>query len=66
MNLQVTVMDYDRIGSSEPIGRVVLGMNAQGTQLRHWADMLAAPRRPIAQWHTLQDAEEADLTLNWK
>ncbi|XP_066938341.1 synaptotagmin 1 isoform X7 [Macrobrachium rosenbergii] len=54
VNLQVTVVDYDRIGTSEPIGRCVLGMNASGTELRHWSDMLASPRRPIAQWHTLK------------
>ncbi|XP_070496416.1 synaptotagmin 1 isoform X3 [Chironomus tepperi] len=58
VNLVVTVVDYDRIGTSEPIGKVVLGYNASGTELRHWSDMLASPRRPIAQWHTLKDPEE--------
>ncbi|XP_018646655.1 synaptotagmin, putative [Schistosoma mansoni] len=58
VNLIVTVVDYDRIGTSEPIGRVVLGCNATGAALRHWSDMLANPRRPIAQWHTLQDMPE--------
>ncbi|XP_069957113.1 synaptotagmin 1 isoform X1 [Cherax quadricarinatus] len=66
VNLQVTVVDYDRIGTSEPIGRCVLGMNASGTELRHWSDMLASPRRPIAQWHTLKDPEEADAILTQK
>lgn len=66
VNLQVTVVDYDRIGTSEPIGRVCLGLNASGTELRHWSDMLASPRRPIAQWHTLRDPEEADAILNLK
>ncbi|XP_076343879.1 synaptotagmin-1-like [Tachypleus tridentatus] len=55
VNLVVTVVDYDRIGTSEPIGKVVLGCNASGTELRHWMDMLASPRRPIAQWHCLKD-----------
>ena len=55
----VTVVDYDRIGTSEPIGKCVLGsINATGTELRHWSDMLATPRRPIAQWHTLKDPED--------
>lgn len=58
VNLVVTVVDYDRIGTSEPIGKVILGYNASGTELRHWSDMLASPRRPIAQWHTLKDPEE--------
>ncbi|XP_017488612.1 PREDICTED: synaptotagmin-1-like [Rhagoletis zephyria] len=56
--LVVTVVDYDRIGTSEPIGKVVLGCNASGTELRHWMDMLASPRRPIAQWHSLKDPED--------
>lgn len=54
----ITVVDYDRIGTSEPIGRTVLGCNATGTELRHWSDMLANPRRPIAQWHTLVEMPE--------
>ncbi|GAB6026379.1 Arf guanine nucleotide exchange factor syt1 [Chamberlinius hualienensis] len=58
VQLVVTVVDYDRIGTSEPIGRVIMGCNAAGSALRHWSDMLASPRRPIAQWHTLQEAEE--------
>ncbi|XP_071493645.1 synaptotagmin-1-like isoform X2 [Diadema antillarum] len=58
VTLVVTVVDYDRMGSSEPIGKVVLGCNATGAGLRHWSDMLASPRRPIAQWHTLQEPEE--------
>jgi len=37
---------------------VMLGCNATGTELRHWMDMLASPRRPIAQWHSLKDPEE--------
>lgn len=58
VTLIVTVVDYDRIGTSEPIGRVVLGCNSAGTGLRHWSDMLANPRRPVAQWHTLQEVPE--------
>ncbi|XP_066601438.1 synaptotagmin 1-like isoform X1 [Prorops nasuta] len=60
VQLVVTVVDYDRIGTSEPIGKVLLGCNASGTELRHWSDMLASPRRPIAQWHTLKDPEDGD------
>ncbi|XP_022647839.1 synaptotagmin 1-like [Varroa jacobsoni] len=58
VQLMVTVVDYDRIGTSDPIGKVMLGCNATGTELRHWMDMLASPRRPIAQWHCLKDPEE--------
>lgn len=63
IQLVVTVVDYDRIGTSEPIGRCILGCAATGTELRHWSDMLASPRRPIAQWHTLKDPEETDAQL---
>ncbi|RNA27901.1 synaptotagmin 1 isoform X1 [Brachionus plicatilis] len=58
VTLLVTVVDYDRIGTSDPIGKVVLGCSAQGSELRHWSDMLASPRRPIAMWHTLKDPED--------
>lgn len=58
ISLDITVVDYDRIGTSDPIGHVLLGCNATGTELRHWSDMLANPRRPIAQWHTLQEVPE--------
>ena len=58
VQLQVTVVDYDRIGTSDPIGRVLLGFGSTGAELRHWSDMLANPRRPIAQWHTLQEVPE--------
>ncbi|UYV71436.1 SYT2 [Cordylochernes scorpioides] len=60
VQLVVTVVDYDRIGTSEPIGKAVLGCNASGTELRHWMDMLASPRRPIAQWHSLKEPTEGD------
>ncbi|CAG7732423.1 unnamed protein product [Allacma fusca] len=58
VQLVITVVDYDRIGTSEPIGKAVLGCNATGTELRHWSDMLASPRRPIAQWHTLKEPDD--------
>lgn len=55
----LTVIDYDRIGTSEPIGKVVLGCeNVTGeSEMRHWMDMIASPRRPIAQWHSLKEVD---------
>ena len=53
----VTVVDYDRVGASEPIGKVLLGCDRKGAELRHWSEMLATPRRPVAQWHTLNPIE---------
>ncbi|CAF0932846.1 unnamed protein product [Rotaria sp. Silwood1] len=55
VKLVILVVDYDRIGTSEPIGKVVLGCRATGSELRHWSDMIASPRRPIAQWHALKE-----------
>ncbi|KAL0197760.1 hypothetical protein M9458_006300, partial [Cirrhinus mrigala] len=51
----ITVYDYDKLGSNDPIGN--------GVGLRHWSDMLANPRRPVAQWHTLLPEEEVDAAL---
>ncbi|TKR88855.1 hypothetical protein L596_013031 [Steinernema carpocapsae] len=54
VHLHVTVSDYDRVGSNERIGQVLIGNCAQGVGLKQWQDMLATPRRSVAQWHTLQ------------
>lgn len=56
ISLVITVVDYDRIGSSDPIGKVVVGPKAlRMEEVRHWMEMLASPRRPIATWHTLRE-----------
>ena len=54
-SLMVSVLDYDRVGRSEVIGKVVVGALATGAELRHWTDMLGSPRRAVAQWHTLHN-----------
>lgn len=48
------VSDYDRVGSNERIGQVMIGNTATGTGLKQWQDMLNTPRRSVAAWHTLQ------------
>ncbi|KAM6285181.1 synaptotagmin-1 isoform X2 [Aptenodytes patagonicus] len=63
VQIVVTVLDYDKIGKNDAIGKVFVGYNSTGAELRHWSDMLANPRRPIAQWHTLQPEEEVDAML---
>ncbi|XP_007908043.1 synaptotagmin Va [Callorhinchus milii] len=62
----LTVLDYDKLGKNEAIGKCFVGFNSSGAELRHWSDMLANPRRPIAQWHTLQPEEEVDIALGIK
>ncbi|XP_048061089.1 synaptotagmin Va isoform X4 [Megalobrama amblycephala] len=59
----ITVYDYDKLGSNDAIGKCWIGFGASGVGLRHWSDMLANPRRPVAQWHTLQPEEEVDAAL---
>ncbi|KAM9481990.1 synaptotagmin-2 isoform 2-T5 [Clarias gariepinus] len=59
----VTVFDYDKIGKNDAIGKIFIGSKASGTELKHWSDMLANPRRPIAQWHTLKEEEDIDGAL---
>ena len=54
VNLEVIACDYDRIGTSDPIGRVTLGYNRKGTELKHWREMVENPRRPVIHWHALQ------------
>ncbi|KAM6961075.1 synaptotagmin-1-like [Aplochiton taeniatus] len=63
VQVAVTVLDYDKIGKNDAIGKVFLGDTSMGTELRHWSDMLANPRRPIAQWHGLKPEDEVNAAL---
>uniref|UniRef100_A0A8C7YFP1 Synaptotagmin n=1 Tax=Oryzias sinensis TaxID=183150 RepID=A0A8C7YFP1_9TELE len=66
IEVAVTVLDYDKIGKNDAIGKVLLGGNSNGTEQRHWSDMLANPRRPIAQWHSLKPEDEVNLLISNK
>merc|ERR1712110_1137762 len=60
VNLELIVADYDRIGSSDPIGKVLLGYNRKGLEIKHWKEMIENPRRPIVHWHILKDPDPND------
>uniref|UniRef100_A0A8C2YWM4 Synaptotagmin Vb n=1 Tax=Cyclopterus lumpus TaxID=8103 RepID=A0A8C2YWM4_CYCLU len=66
LQVVITVFDYDKLGSNDPIGKTFMGYGATGVGLRHWSEMLANPRRPVAQWHTLLHEEEVDAALKAK
>ena len=66
VNLVISVWDHDAVTRNDAIGKVSLGCDAAGNQLRHWADMLSNPRRPVAQWHSLLSAEQVNSTLALK
>ncbi|KAG8429863.1 hypothetical protein GDO86_019001 [Hymenochirus boettgeri] len=66
IDMIISVWDHDKVGKNKQIGKVFLGCEASGNALRHWSDMLAHPRRPMAQWHNLQSAEEVDTVVKLK
>ena len=55
VTLELMVCDYNRIGTSDPIGKVSIGHNRKGFELKHWKEMVENPGRAVIQWHVLKD-----------
>ena len=56
ISLEFMLLDWDRVTKNEVIGRLELGGDkCQGSALHHWNEVLASPRRQIAEWHKLQE-----------
>ncbi|GAB0190022.1 synaptotagmin-8 [Grus japonensis] len=66
VDVVICAWDHDKVTKNEPIGKLFLGCWATGNQLRHWSDMLSNPRRPLAQWHSLQPPDVVDKALGLK
>ena len=64
VTLELTVLDYDRIGGSDPIGKVRLGYSRKKLEKKHWAEMVENPRRPVIHWHVLQVRKISFMTCN--
>ncbi|XP_028813038.1 synaptotagmin-13 isoform X2 [Denticeps clupeoides] len=52
-SLDLEVLNLLRPGELESLGRCQLGLQASGTGLQHWQQMLDNPRKQIAMWHPL-------------
>lgn len=53
--IHVIVMDFDKLGRNELIGKLVLGSRSGPTEMKHWNDMVSKPRQSVSQWHILKD-----------
>ena len=52
-SLDLEVLNQAGPGKLEPLGHCQLGLQASGTGLQHWQEMLDNPRKQIAMWHPL-------------
>lgn len=63
IRLQVFVKQEMESSPDQVIGRVVLGTNADGSELQHWKEAMTS-KKPIAQWHSLREYHSADQSID--
>ncbi|XP_071942768.1 synaptotagmin-7-like isoform X2 [Antedon mediterranea] len=51
----ISVLDRDRLSKNDAIGSVLIGHKTSPLEMKHWNEMFAKARQPIAQWHVLKD-----------
>ncbi|XP_036370712.1 synaptotagmin-6 isoform X2 [Octopus sinensis] len=51
--LECCVWDHDIIGHGELIGKCTLGPERQGSERKHWMELLSCHRTSTAMWHSL-------------
>ncbi|GBO15002.1 hypothetical protein AVEN_47300-1, partial [Araneus ventricosus] len=44
------------VGANEVMGVFAIGSSCIGLGRDHWIEMLDNPRKPVAQWYTLQES----------
>ncbi|KPP74740.1 synaptotagmin-13-like [Scleropages formosus] len=52
-SLELEVLNQAGPGKVDTLGRCQLGLQAFGTGIQHWQQMLDSPRKQIAMWHPL-------------
>src|SRR6218665_2265114 len=52
-SLVVSVMEYDGIVRNDRIGQIILGSKNGPIKIKHWNEMFAKTRQPVAKWHVL-------------
>lgn len=53
--LEIVVLNYDRFGRDEVIGKVSIGLNVSSDSGRaHWSEALSSPNHAVSRWHMLQ------------
>jgi hypothetical protein len=66
VSLELVVADYDRIGSSDPIGRVELGYNRKGKQHTHIHNRMKTKTKNNTEPYCFCSAQAGLELKHWK